>query len=87
MKHAFTAAIAGVGLLTGLGAATACERKMNNATAPTQMKLAAETNAPKDVTPHPTKSKTEAQGAKNTPKTPDNGAGNSNAQQPKKPNG
>lgn len=86
MKHVFTAAIAGVGLLVGLNVATACEHKMNNAAAESRLKLAADTNAPKDATPHP-KSKTEAQGVKNTTKAPANSAGSSETQQPaKKPN-
>lgn len=87
MKHVFTATVAGIGLLVGANVATACEKKVNDAAAESRLKLAADTNAPKDATPHP-KSKTEAYDGKTTIKAPANSAGSSGAQQPaKKPNG
>ncbi|HRO51347.1 MAG TPA: hypothetical protein PLW75_14495 [Hyphomicrobium sp.] len=83
MKQLLTAIVAGVGLFAGLNAATAASD--HKAAAPSQMKLATDSNAAKDVTTH-SKAKADAQRVKK-PKATGNSAGASSTQKPmKKPN-
>ena len=80
MKQLLTAMIAGVGLLAGLNAATAASD--HKLAPPSQMKLATDSNAPKDATKH-SKAKADAQGVKK-PKVTGSSAGASGTQKPMK---